>query len=196
MCGGIRCLVVLLAFSIAVEATYEDARCKCVCVDHSVLKVSNESSTEPKRSVYVKSIPSDKCTCQIMLEDKSDLCPYCDCKYQVRNTATIKVVVIMIVVILSTLSIYLLFMLILESFLSSRGRNNPMSGTQSSFSPSKTFRTFRSYTTASQDEQRGSRESPSGSTAVVNRVPDQQSNWKGRIEAQRERVFSERTILN
>lgn len=53
-------LLVLLAFSIAVEAAYEDARCKCVCVDHSVPKTSNGSSTEPKRSVYVKSIPSDK----------------------------------------------------------------------------------------------------------------------------------------
>ncbi|VUZ49583.1 unnamed protein product, partial [Hymenolepis diminuta] len=188
--------LVLVAFSIAVEAAYEDARCKCVCVDHSVPKTSNGSSTEPKRSVYVKSIPSDKCTCQIMLEDRSDLCPYCDCKYQVRNTATIKVVVIMIVVILSTLSIYLLFMLILEPFLASRRKGLVSETQQNSFSPSKTFRPFRSYTMPSQNEQCGRSEGPSGSTAVVNRVRDQQSNWKGRIEAQRERVFGERTILN
>ncbi|KAM7538944.1 hypothetical protein Aperf_G00000059388 [Anoplocephala perfoliata] len=198
-------LLALLVFVVTVEAAYEDARCKCVCVDHSVPKFSNESSTEPKRLVYVKSIPSDKCTCPIMLGDKSDLCPYCDCKYQVRNTATIKVVVILIVVMLSALSLYLVFMLILEPFFASYRRKNLISGTQqSSFSPSKTIRTFRSYMTPSQganaysglDNQQGSGEDPSGSTSVINRVRDQQTNWKGRIEAQRERVFGERTILN
>lgn len=154
-----------------------------------------------------------------MLEEKSDLCPYCDCKYQVRNTATIKVVVIMIVVILSALSLYLVFMLILEPFLASYRRKNFLGGMQqNSFSPSKTIRTFRSYMTPSQganaysglskpcsfslidlsflDNQQGSGERPSVSTTVVNRARDQQTNWKGRIEAQRERVFSERTILN
>ncbi|VDD74702.1 unnamed protein product [Mesocestoides corti] len=35
-----------------------------------------------------------------------------------------------------------------------------------------------------------------GPSAVVNRAREQQSRWKGRIEAQRDRVFNERTILN
>ncbi|CDS36964.1 TMEM9 [Echinococcus multilocularis] len=211
-----RCLWVLvpLTFAICVEAIYEDARCKCVCVDHSVPKISNESSAEPKRSVYVKSISSDKCTCPIMLENKSDLCPYCDCKYQVRNTTTIKVVVIMIVVILSTLSIYLVFMLILEPFLASRSRKNLLDSAQSNlFVPSKTIRTFRSYvvpsqrnndyddltaTEASGEEASGSRSvvGRRGVSTVVGRAREHQSRWKGRIEAQRDRVFNERTILN
>ncbi|EUB55867.1 Transmembrane protein 9 [Echinococcus granulosus] len=211
-----RCLWVLvpLTFAICVEAIYEDARCKCVCVDHSVPKISNESSAEPKRSVYVKSISSDKCTCPIMLENKSDLCPYCDCKYQVRNTTTIKVVVIMIVVMLSTLSIYLVFMLILEPFLASRGRKNLLDSAQSNlFVPPKTIRTFRSYvipsqrnndyddltaTEASGEEASGSRSTVGrrGVSTVVGRAREHQSRWKGRIEAQRDRVFNERTILN
>ncbi|KAH9279183.1 hypothetical protein ECG_08049 [Echinococcus granulosus] len=213
-----RCLWVLvpLTFAICVEAIYEDARCKCVCVDHSVPKISNESSAEPKRSVYVKSISSDKwytlsslmnfSTCPIMLENKSDLCPYCDCKYQV--------VVIMIVVMLSTLSIYLVFMLILEPFLASRGRKNLLDSAQSNlFVPPKTIRTFRSYvipsqrnndyddltaTEASGEEASGSRSTVGrrGVSTVVGRAREHQSRWKGRIEAQRDRVFNERTILN
>ncbi|KAM3188414.1 hypothetical protein ACTXT7_000388 [Hymenolepis weldensis] len=89
-----------------------------------------------------------------------------------------------------------LFPLINEPFLASRRKSLVSESQQNSFSPSKTFRPFRSYTTPSQNEQRGRGEGPSGSTAVVNRVRDQQSNWKGCIEAQRERVFGERTILN
>ncbi|KAL5965886.1 Proton-transporting V-type ATPase complex assembly regulator TMEM9 [Taenia solium] len=214
MLRGCLWLLVSLVFAISVEAVYEDARCKCVCVDHSVPKVSNESSTEPKRSVYVKSISSDKCTCPIMLEDKSDLCPYCDCKYQVRNTTTIKVVVILIVVILSTLSLYLIFMLILEPFLASRGRKNLLDPVQPNlFMPSKSVRSFRSYVMPSQrttnygdlhavgasgEGASGSRDAVErrGANTVVNRAREHQSRWKGRIEAQRDRVFIERTILN
>ncbi|VDM16494.1 unnamed protein product [Hydatigera taeniaeformis] len=216
--------VAVVFFVTNVGGVYEDARCKCVCVDHSVPKVSNESSAEPKRSVYVKSISSDKwykrlsvmnfSTCPIMLEDKSDLCPYCDCKYQVRNTTTIKVVVILIVVILSTLSLYLVFMLILEPIFASRGRKTPLDSAQPNlFLPPKAIRSVRSYVLPSQrasgfgdlrvegvsdEEASGSRDvvGRRGANAVVSRAREHQSRWKGRIEAQRERVFNERTILN
>lgn len=58
---------------------------------------------------------------------------------------------ILIVVILSTLSLYLVFMLILEPFLASRGRKNLLDSAQPNlFIPSKTVRSFRSYVTPSQ----------------------------------------------
>uniref|UniRef100_A0A5K3EWC2 TMEM9 domain-containing protein n=1 Tax=Mesocestoides corti TaxID=53468 RepID=A0A5K3EWC2_MESCO len=210
MDGWVYSVLLLTLLSAVVNAAYEDARCKCVCVDHSVPKILNESSAEPKRYVFVKSIPSDKCTCPIMLENKSDLCPFCDCKYQIRNTTTIKVVVILIIVIISTLSFYLGFMLLLEPCLASRSRNNLFGmAASASFSPSKTIRTVRSYVLPSQrtseynslaDAQGVGVNEPSssggGPSAVVNRAREQQSRWKGRIEAQRDRVFNERTILN
>ncbi|KAL5103711.1 hypothetical protein TcWFU_005338 [Taenia crassiceps] len=147
-------LLVPLVFVVSVEAVYEDARCKCVCVDHSVPKVSNESSAEPKRSVYVKSISSDKCTCPIMLEDKSDLCPYCD---SVRS---------------------------FRSYVMPPQRTNDygdlhVAGASSARSP-----------------RSGDVVERRGANAVVNRAREHQSRWKGRIEAQRDRVFNERTILN
>ncbi len=38
--------------------------------------------------------------------------------------------------------------------------------------------------------------STAAAAVAVNRAREQQSRWKGRVEAQRDRVFNERTILN
>ncbi|BHF79607.1 hypothetical protein SprV_0702272800 [Sparganum proliferum] len=198
---------------------YEDSRCKCVCVDHSVPENHDKNSTEPTRAVYVKSIPADKCTCPFMLENKADLCPYCDCKYQVRNTSTIKVVVCLIVVILSALSLYLVFMLLLEPFLTARGRkiNFGSSACRPGTLQSRTLRSFRNYTPFPDSDRLAQKRQPVGEynsmgadnlaasgsgrgddagqrrvSSVVNRAREHQST----IEAQRDRVFNERTILN
>nr|VZI25366.1 unnamed protein product [Spirometra erinaceieuropaei] len=162
-----RPIVELLTLSLFVflcQGAYEDSRCKCVCVDHSVPENHDKNSTEPTRAVYVKSIPADKCTCPFMLENKADLCPYCDCKYQVRNTSTIKVVVCLIVVILSALSLYLVFMLLLEPFLTARGRkiNFGSSACRPGTLQSRTLRSFRNYTPFSNSDRLAQKGQPVG----------------------------------
>lgn len=62
------------------------------------------------------------------------------------DTTPSKVVVVIIIVIICTLSLYLAFMLILNPFLASRGlRSANMPAPATSFSPSKSVRTFRGH---------------------------------------------------
>ncbi|CAH8443197.1 unnamed protein product [Heterobilharzia americana] len=261
------------------SADYEDARCKCVCL----LPGSYTNGTKPSKKIYVKAIPSEKCTFEYMLQNDSDLHPFCECKFQVRNTTTIKVVVCLILTIIFALILYMLFLLLLEPLLSTRrlshktmvnintcseshqinsttdennickagdvrsrgnwatmnnipassSSGNIGSSNNSSFS-SKAFdkaviwnrsrlnteqlvdsnlkiitplnriraRHRTSVTANDQIEEPNSLHlttipsTSAGVSNVVNRVRDQQQRWKGNVEAQRVRVFSERSLLN
>uniref|UniRef100_A0A3Q0KIM4 Transmembrane protein n=1 Tax=Schistosoma mansoni TaxID=6183 RepID=A0A3Q0KIM4_SCHMA len=259
------------------SAAYEDARCKCVCL----LPSSYMNNTKSSKKIYVKAIPSEKCTCEYMLQNDKDLCRYCECKFQVRNTATIKVVVCLILTIITALVLYMLFLSLLEPLLSTRylshktiidmgicsepqqpsnftinqhSNNNdkindarstnswvniniPVSSSDCGNSAvySKAIdkaviwdktklnskqlmdSNLRIITAPSNRGRLRSRsglisndqvEDPNGLhlttipstsvgvSSVVNRVRDQQQRWKGNVEAQRTRVFSERSLLN
>lgn len=116
---SISCSFLALLFAARISvATYEDARCKCACVDRS----GSYNGSKPTGKIYVRAIAADQCTCPFMLGRDSALCPYCDCVYQVRNTTTIKVVVCLILVVISALTLYMGFLLLLEPLLSPRGR--------------------------------------------------------------------------
>ncbi|VDP47617.1 unnamed protein product [Schistosoma mattheei] len=260
----------------AVSAAYEDARCKCVCL----LPSSYMNNTKSSKKIYVKAIPSEKCTCEYMLQNDKDLCRYCECKFQV--------VVCLILTVITALVLYMLFLLLLEPLLSTRhlshktiidmgicsepqqpnnftinqhnnndkindGRstnswvniNIPVSSSghgdsavyskaidkaviwdktkltpkqfmdsnlriiRSGFTffkaaPSNRWRLRNRSGLISNDQV----EDPNGLnlttipstsvgvSSVVNRVRDQQQRWKGNVEAQRTRVFSERSLLN
>ncbi|KAK4472969.1 hypothetical protein MN116_004170 [Schistosoma mekongi] len=256
------------------SAAYEDARCKCVCL----LPGSYMNNTKSLKKIYVRAIPSEKCTCEYMLQEDKELCHFCECKFQVRNTTTIKVVVCFILTIITALILYMLFLLLLEPLLSTRrlshktmidlglcsepqqtigsvidqdnsgkingarstnswaNTNIPVStgstGTSAIYSRAvnkaviwdKTksnskqlmdsslriithssrgpLRNRSGLIPSDQDEDPNSLNlstMPSASvgvSSVVNRVRDQQQRWKGNVEAQRARVFSERSLLN
>nr|CAH8833568.1 unnamed protein product [Trichobilharzia regenti] len=262
---------------------YEDTRCKCVCL----LPASVTNETKSTKKIFVKAISSEKCTCEYMLQNDKRFCPFCECKFQVRNTTTIKVVVCFILTIISALILYMLFLLLLEPLLSTRRlghktmvnigmcseshqtvsstveqdnigkagdvrssnswstmNNMPVTTTSSSSSgvgdnssfSSKAFdkaviwnksqlnseqlinsnlriitapssrgrvrhRTAGSLHDQQLDDSNSLHLTPIPSTSVgmsnvVNRVRDQQQRWKGNVEAQRARVFSERSLLN
>ncbi|TGZ37953.1 hypothetical protein CRM22_011313, partial [Opisthorchis felineus] len=263
-------------------AAYEDARCQCICVD----RLGSYNGTKPTRKIYVAAVPADKCVCTIMLGKDADLCPYCDCKYQVRSTTTIKVVVCLILVIISALTLYMLFLLLLEPLLSARRAGRKLMTSQAdsssclgsssesapagaapartvygrqSFMANAEMPWIRTVTTAgsgghlpaskglgiavswnrvetgtgellnmeqstldaSPDQTRlrqrsakpdllilpaaGSSRPPlsapgaaaaAGVSTVVKTVRDQQQRWKGNVEVQRARVFSDHTLLN
>ncbi|KAF7255000.1 hypothetical protein EG68_08252 [Paragonimus skrjabini miyazakii] len=273
-----KCLFVSILFFLSLTsclAAYEDARCKCVCVD----RLGAYNGTRPTGKVYVKAIAADQCTCKFMLDQEAALCPYCDCKYQVRNTTTIKVIVCLILVIISALTLYMIFLLLLEPLLSARRAGRKLGSSSGSTAVSDTHAiagsadsigdpgaerkrwsfefhgpktswekpsisgppdaTIATASTAAKGTNMGvswnrSRLSTeqlidvkrddltnldrprqrlrrprvlpdSGSTGVVTTagvstmvrsVRDQQQRWKGNVEAQRARVFSEHTLLN
>jgi hypothetical protein len=57
------------------------------------------------------------------------LCPRCQCKHEERSTITIKVVVILILWILAMLVLYLVFLVCIEPFVTSRPRVQVRRGT-------------------------------------------------------------------
>ena len=76
-------------------AQYEDVRCKCICPDTAVV-----NGTQSHRKLYIENVPPNKCDCtNVVLPRVGDdikgkekeFCPRCECKYESRNTTTIKV---------------------------------------------------------------------------------------------------------
>lgn len=55
---------------------------------------------------------------------EQEFCPRCECKYENRNTAIIKVVVIIVIWVISLLVVYMLFLIILDPLLNKRIKNN------------------------------------------------------------------------
>lgn len=107
----------------SVEAQYDDWRCKCVCPSPEV--VTNE--TEPtKRKLYIGNVPPLRCNCDYVVlpklgsevqEKAKEFCPRCECKYESRNTKTIRWVVIFIIGIISFLFVYMGFLMLLDPLL-------------------------------------------------------------------------------
>jgi hypothetical protein len=64
-----------------------------------------------------------------ILEREGEFCPLCDCKNESRNTATIKAVVVIIIVAVSLLSLYMVFLLCLEPVLAKGPAGVPVGGT-------------------------------------------------------------------
>ncbi|CAF1418609.1 unnamed protein product, partial [Didymodactylos carnosus] len=99
---------------------FEDYRCKCVCPLFTV--VPGFDMNETNRRVYVDVVSPENCTCnQVVFRTipaPSDFvdrfCPRCVCNYEIRNTTTMKVVVIIIMVAISLLFIYMSFLLCLD----------------------------------------------------------------------------------
>ena len=90
------------------NAQYEDVRCKCICPDTAVV-----NGTQSHRKLYIENVPPNKCDCtNVVLPRVGDdikgkekeFCPRCECKYESRNTTTIKVKVIDILLFWKILS--------------------------------------------------------------------------------------------
>lgn len=55
---------------------------------------------------------------------EQEFCPRCECKYENRNTAIIKVVVIIVIWVISLLVVYMLFLICLDPLLNKRIKNS------------------------------------------------------------------------
>lgn len=92
---------------------HNNVRCKCVCP--STQSFANDSSQITRR-LYVGNTPPDQCNCYKVVtphlslnsqDTLKDFCSRCECKYQSRNTTTIRWFVIFTIVVVISLSIYM-----------------------------------------------------------------------------------------
>ena len=99
---------------------YDDFRCKCVCPSPGV--VTNDTVAS-KRKLYIGNVSPNRCNCDYVvlpqlshdIQDKAkEFCPRCECKYESRNTSTIRFVIIFIIGIISFLVVYMAFLMLLD----------------------------------------------------------------------------------
>lgn len=89
----------------------KNERCKCVCPS---LDVANSTSPNQRRVLYVDNTTPDQCNCYTVVQPQlkntvapKDFCARCECKYQSRNTTTIRWFVIFTIVVITLLSLYM-----------------------------------------------------------------------------------------
>ena len=205
-----------------------DVRCKCVCPNPSIV---NASHTE--RKLYIKNVPPTMCDCPNVVitslyetlsldpahkvQLPQAFCPRCVCKYEQRNTAVIKFVVMMVMSIIGLLGLYLLF-LVLEPKVRRRLRLNysiqeeeeQMSLRQYDDSccigpeddhhlpdVAVTSRTSREWSSGGGPGGVGG---GSGSNirpgTLLNQVTSKQDRWKHQVAVQRRNIYEDRSILN
>lgn len=106
-----------------IECQYEDVRCKCVCPVPTV--VVNDSRTT-NRKLYIGNVMPNECNCDYVvlpqlepnIQNKAkEFCPLCECKYESRNTSVIRFFVICILGLVSFLTVYMFFLMILEPWM-------------------------------------------------------------------------------
>ncbi|KAL7646719.1 UNVERIFIED_CONTAM: hypothetical protein RMT77_001972 [Armadillidium vulgare] len=184
LAGVILCICIYV-----VQAQYEDKRCMCVCPDLSIIF----NGTKSDRKIYKLPVPPSKCDCQNVvipnvIDDikgkEKEFCLRCECRYESRNTTTIKVVVIFVMWILSLLVVYMGFLLCLDPILNKR-RSQP---------------TYREHTDEDDDASLGSGSGMSQPLRVrpnvLGRVTHQQDKWKRQVQEQRRNIYDRHTMLN
>ncbi|XP_064078655.1 uncharacterized protein CG1161-like [Macrobrachium nipponense] len=183
-------ILVFLSFcAIANSAQSEDKRCICVCPNPS-----NVNGTKSTCVSYTKHVAPSKCDCENVVLPKipkniepngQEFCAQCECKYESRNSTTIKVVVILVLWIISLLVVYMLFLLCLDPLLNKR-RSQP---------------SYQEHT--NEEEEAGAIEGAPGMAQplrvrpnVLGRVGHQQDKWKRQVQEQRRNIYDRHTMLN
>ncbi|CAF2307977.1 unnamed protein product [Rotaria sp. Silwood2] len=185
---------------------FEDYRCRCVCPSFTVLQ--DAPVNETNRRVYVDVVAPDNCTCERVVfrtmkvspSFQQRFCPRCVCNYEVRNTTTMKVVVIIIMVAISLLFIYMSFLLCLDPLMNQNTK------------PSTTVRPPKQYQRQVNEEVNLSnpaqecvfsepaatalQSNPQRSSTVLNLVTHEQSKWRKQVQQQRQSVYNKHEILN
>lgn len=118
------CFVSLILILFCVDHSlgqYEDVRCKCVCPLPGVV---TNGSDNTNRKLYIGTmVQPNRCNCvgvvlpQLgpnMQGKENEFCLRCECKYESRNTSTIRWVVIFIIGIISFLVVYMGFLMLLD----------------------------------------------------------------------------------
>lgn len=179
------CLLYLLTLFSFLQAasqdtSFEDVRCKCVCP-----KLNEVNSTQD-RTVYISAnVNPNMCTCvEVVKHASPKLCAQCECKYESRNTTTIKVVVIFTICVVSLLFVYMVFLFLLDHLVSWR---------PSSYQQHVSEEDEHSVTSATPVV---SRAELTRQRSIINRMTDEQKRWKGTVKEQRRNIYDKHSMLN
>lgn len=176
------------------QSSFEDERCVCACPRSLCPK-----GTGP---IFIKMIPANDCLCeQVVPPVKSntsklslDICHFCKCQHESRNTTTIKVVVIFIICVVTLLFIYMLFLMCLEPLIQQRKPSY-----ERQFDDDVTLDNMASL--PSRTGEASHLGAAAGGTAVtqrslLNRVSSEQQKWKGTVQEQRRNIYDNHSMLN
>lgn len=203
----IRIVLVLVTFIGLIKGgdEFEDYRCRCVCPSFEVLKDPKMNDTH--RRIYIEVVPAESCTCERVVfntieathEFQQRFCPRCVCNYEVRNTTTMKIVVIMIMIAISLLFIYMIFMICLDPLMNPKKHSTNTQSTAPNYeqqrnesqldNPNQECVFSEPNTSSLQDNRRIS-------SAVFNLVTQEQSRWRKQVHQQRQSVYNKHEILN
>lgn len=132
----------------------------------------------------------------ISIEGKEkEFCPRCDCKYENRNTTTIKVIVTIVIFVISILVVYMLFLFLLDPLLNKRMKlnyqehTNEEDDTTSNANANPMQMVFGASTSRSEA-------GASGPNNVLNRVGAHQDKWKKQVKEQRKNIYDRHSMLN
>ncbi|KAK6170701.1 hypothetical protein SNE40_019025 [Patella caerulea] len=180
----VQSTIYLLLICVAVsQASFEDLRCKCVCP-----RVTDKNSTKPNQAIYISdNFDPSLCTCDNVVrpQNPQELCPRCECKYESRNTSTIKVVVIFIICVVSLLFVYMLFLLCLDPLIAHRPTRY-IEHADEEVNLDDPTSSHMAHVNPSLARQR----------SIINRVTNEQKKWKGTVQEQRRNIYDRHAMLN
>lgn len=120
---------VILANGTEIQKKIEhaDARCKCICPPTPQTSHKNDdkkSIDTPKRRLYVGNTSPNQCNCNNIVQPHlndiqislKDFCARCECRYQSRNTTTIRRIIIFFIAVLIGLGLYMFVQYLLKYF--------------------------------------------------------------------------------
>jgi len=200
-------MIVLVVMVCTASGEYEDFRCKCVCPSVGVVTNGTKQSN---RKLYIKNISPNRCNCDYVvlpqldvdIQDKAkEFCPRCECKYESRNTSTIRFVIIFIIGIISFLVVYMAFLSLLDPLIHKHSvatRNyeehvdEEVSMDEQVVSDTDGI-TRRRATTPIISPTTSGGPPPKN---MLNRVGQQQTKWKKQVQEQRKNIYDKHTMLN
>uniref|UniRef100_A0A6G1SM83 H(+)/Cl(-) exchange transporter 3 n=1 Tax=Aceria tosichella TaxID=561515 RepID=A0A6G1SM83_9ACAR len=100
------------------EQIHGNVRCKCLCPTPPLDRSLPVDISQPRRHLYVRNTSPEECKCDnvvlphlsrdIRMNHLTEFCNKCECKYQSRNTTTIRWFVIFALIIVSAMSLYMI----------------------------------------------------------------------------------------
>lgn len=179
------CVVAAVACLLAPPAqankSSEDIRCKCICPPYR--NISGH--------IYNQNVSQKDCTCLHVVEpmpvpsrDVEAYCLLCECEYEERSTATIKVIIVIYLSVVGALLLYMAFLMLVDPLI-----RKPDAYTEQLHNE--------------QDNEDARSVAPAmaalggpRANTVLERVEGAQQRWKLQVQEQRKTVFDRHKMLS
>ncbi|XP_023390556.1 transmembrane protein 9 isoform X1 [Pteropus vampyrus] len=179
------CLVAVVSCLLAPPAqankSSEDVRCKCICPPYR--NISGH--------IYNQNVPQKDCTCLHVVEpmpvpsrDVEAYCLLCECEYEERSTATIKVIIVIYLSAVGALLLYMAFLMLVDPLI-----RKPDTYTEQLHNEEESE---DARSAAAAMAPRGA----ARANTVLGRVEGAQQRWKLQVREQRKTVFDRHKMLS